>query len=394
MKVDFSKILDGLRPTQKVLFQDERTVLLEYSPQTGKTTTAVEWLKWMCLTQLKAGEIAWYAVPVWKQGMMPFDRMVNSTNKKLVKSVNKSDRQIRFRNGALLKFVTAEHPKSMFGDSVSAMIIDEASDMKDEAWPALFSRTAFTRGKVRIVGNRRGRGRFYEMCREAEHNGDTKDLIFRKMPAKLAVEYGIMAEDEYELQKSLLPEILFRELYDLEDVSGMNPFLGYEKCISDIPSLAETDNYGLDYARYQDYYALIGVDSNCHWTTMNVWQGIDSEASANRTMNIVQESPVLIDSTGVGDVHLDQLRKRGVKATGYTFTAKSRQALLENLATMVGQNAVRFPSSVAKQISRFEYVDTSVGTKFAAPESQHDDEVMAFALAAWKHRKQMDWNIF
>lgn len=392
MKIDFSRVLAGLRPSQRRMFSPARTVMFEYSPQTGKTTAVIEWLKYWAFTEGKKGDIVFYALPVWKMSQLPFERLANS-DPRLIAEVNKTNRQVLFRNGVQVKFVSTEHPQSIFGDTVSALVVDEASDHKDEAWSALFSRLAYTQGKIRICGNRRGRKRFYDMCRMAE-NEPTADLEFYKMDANLAVSEGIMAQSEFDLQKSLMPEILFRELYLLEDVSALNPFVGWEKCISDAPSLAETDMFGLDYARFQDYYALMGIDKGCHWTTKDVWQGLDSEVSANRTRDIVQKCEVLVDSTGNGAVHLDQLNKRGVRAAGFNFTATSRQALLENLARMISANDCRYPRSVGEQLSRFEYKETALGTKFACAETYHDDEAMAFALACWKHRTRREWNIF
>ena len=417
-----------MTPFQKRFWNSARITLVEACPQnSGKSTAAIEWIKEKCLVELKAGDIAWYAVPLWKQSQTAFERLTASVDKRLIRSINKSMRQVEFVNGVTLKFVTCDNPKGIYSDPVKKMVIDESSDYKDDAWPAMFSRGAETECEYLIIGNRRGRGNeFYRMCRTAEDSGDSNDIILLKMTATNAVEEGLMSQTEYDFQKSINSEIKFRELFELEDTDALNPFLGYQRCVGSPkenpqPSDARTYCVGIDPARIADNYAVIGIDEGGHWTFQESWSGLSAQESVRKTVYLLdQESernaligidlddkkaveaalkakqnvPVLFDNTGIGVVYSDLLAAAGVDAIPYNFTQRTRQELLENLAIGISQNQVRFPQIVADQLARFEYVQSGIATKYAAPDSVKDDEVMAFALAYWELTRRPTFRFF
>jgi hypothetical protein len=90
----------------------------------------------------------------------------------------------------------------------------------------------------------------------------------------------------------------------------------------------------------------------------------------------------LIDSTGVGDPILEDLRHMGAPLEGFKFTSSSKQQIMEGLATAIQQGLVRFPDGViVRELEVFEYEYTRTGVRYSAPPGLHDDCVCALALA-------------
>lgn len=100
----------------------------------------------------------------------------------------------------------------------------------------------------------------------------------------------------------------------------------------------------------------------------------------------------VVDSTGVGDPITQMLQSLGASATGFVFTDRSRQELLERLQGALQSQQIRGPFKeggalawVTAQLEAFEFNYTAHGVRFRAPDDQHDDGVMALALAVYAY---------
>jgi hypothetical protein len=101
---------------------------------------------------------------------------------------------------------------------------------------------------------------------------------------------------------------------------------------------------------------------------------------------------VHMDSTGVGEPVADMLRKRGLTVWGFTFTNKSKEQLVSNLARELEHGRVKIPKA-AKQLYRELKAFTRTVTKagnvvYSHPVNFNDDTVMALGLALLKTRNR------
>jgi hypothetical protein len=101
---------------------------------------------------------------------------------------------------------------------------------------------------------------------------------------------------------------------------------------------------------------------------------------------------VRVDSTGVGEPVFEALRREGVRAEPYPFTARSKAALIDHLALLLERREIVLPRPELwpdgiDELESFEYAVTETGhVKSSAPAGQHDDCVAALALAAFHAR--------
>ena len=76
----------------------------------------------------------------------------------------------------------------------------------------------------------------------------------------------------------------------------------------------------------------------------------------------------------------------------YTFSSKSKAALIDNLALMFEQRTITIPRAKlwpegVEELEAFEYSVSDAGNvRTSAPGGMHDDIVVSLGLAAWHRR--------
>jgi hypothetical protein len=372
-----------LYPKQlEAIFDERRYSIIEASTKSGKTAGSIAWL----IEQALSGQVGWnywWIAPVSDQALIAFRRAMRALPHD-VYTPNISLKTITLINGTVIWFKSGDKPNSLYGEDVYAAVIDEASRMKEDAYIATRSTLTYTRAKVRIIGNVRGRRNwFYQLARRAEH-GDP-EMGYHKIVAGDAVAAGVLDAKEIEDARTQMPEQAWRELYQAEPSDdGGNPF-GLQHIAACIAPLSTEKPrwWGWDLAKRQDYTVGIGLDANGHCCHLERVQGIPWGEIMNRIVASTGSAPALVDSTGVGDPIVDQLqRNHGTKFEGYHFNASSKQKLMEGLAMAIQERTVRFPDGViVQELQQFEYEFTRTGCRYSAPVGYFDDAVCALALA-------------
>ena len=149
---------------------------------------------------------------------------------------------------------------------------------------------------------------------------------------------------------------------------------------------------GLDLAKVEDYTVLVVMDRDARVVFVDRFHRLDWDIQITRVRAAAERynrALVYVDSTGVGEPIYEALCKDGVCAKPYAFTAKSKTALVNSLALAFEKLEIRLPRPElwpegVEELESFEYSVTEQGhVKTGAPSGQHDDCVMALALAAW-----------
>jgi hypothetical protein len=268
-------------------------------------------------------------------------------------------------------------------------VIDEASRMKEESFTAIRSTLTATRGPIRIIGNVKGRKNwFFKGCRKAF--AGEPGHAFHKITCHDAVAAGILDKGEIDDAKRLLPEAVFKELYEAEasDDQG-NPF-GIRQIaalkrpyLSILPAVC----WGWDFAKSHDWTVGVGLDRFGSMARLERFQKPWDETKAQVKLH-TGSAPALGDSTGVGDpIVEDLIRKFSVNIEGHVYTSRSKQLLMEGLAADIQQGGWGIYEGVCTdELDSFEYVYTRTGVQYSAPEGCFDDCVNALALARFKYR--------
>lgn len=382
---------------QDAIFCEERYGVVEATTKSGKTHGCILWL----FEEAAAGSTGmfyWWIAPVYTQAEIAYGRLKRALPAELYHAVD-SKRTLHLINGATIVFKSGEDPDRLYGEDVYAAVIDEASRLREESWHAVRSTLTATRGKIRIIGNVRGRRNWaYKLARRAESGAP--NMHYAKITAWDAVKAGILEDEEIEDAQNQLPEQVFKELYLAEpSEDGGNPFglNSIETCATGWGE-GPPHVWAWDLAKSVDWTAGIALNEAGQVCQIERWNktmlppgqvGDYWEITEKLIVELTDGAPALIESNGVGDPVVEGIQRRAREDRGeenflpWITSATNKQQLMEGLAVAIQQHLTKFPpeSVLRTELDEFEYNITRTGMKYSAPEGLHDDTVMAMAMA-------------
>ena len=373
-----------------------RIVCIESTTKAGKTLGCIVWQIGQMMSAAPDTE-HWWVAPVYEQSMMAYRLAWSLLRGQPGFSQLKAEKAIVGPGERRWSFRSADNPDSLYGSAVHSLVLDECSRMKDDAVDACFSTTTRTRGRIRCIGNVRGRAnRHYQFSRKGE--AGEPGFGYHRITADDAVRAGIFSKADLEMAYRTLPSAVFRELYYCEPADdGANPF-----GIDAIRTCAELGNgrasgepvrvWGLDIARKRDWAVLIGLDAHRRVAVLHRWHGLSYGALVDQVVAICgkgSRSTVFYDATGVGDAVGEQLAAARVNCEPFIFSSASKQGLVEGLALALQQGRTTVVDGVHRaELEAFEYDVKAGRVVYSAPAGAHDDTVCAHALA-WYGAEQL-----
>lgn len=365
---------------ERAIYDPARYVVIEASTKSGKTVGCLVWLIEQAMLG-SGGQNFWWVAPSYGQTKIAYRRAKRGLSPELYDSSD-TELSISLVNGATIWFKTAEKPDNLYGEDVYACVVDEATRCREEAWHAVRSTLTATGGAVRIIGNVKGRTNWaYRMARRGEKG--SPDMAYYRITSTDAVAAGILDAAEIEDARRQLPQDVFRQLYDAEPAEDEgNPFGldAIRACIAPQTN-APAVCWGWDLAKSEDWTVGVALDRGGHTCGFHRFQKPWEETFATvdaRTDGV----KALVDSTGVGDPIVERLKRAGGDYEAFVFTQSSKQKLMEGLAVAIQHREVTFPEGpISIELESFRYEYTRTGVRYSAPSGEHDDCVMALALA-------------
>lgn len=359
-------------------FNDAKIAVCEATTKGGKTVGALAWqASQIMYDQFQLNH--WWGAPWYQTANIAYTRAKRMFDGVYQRS-HDTERWLKFYNGSFWWFKSAEKPDTWYGEDVGSGTLDEYTRMREEAFHALMSTLTATEGRLRAIGNVKGRGWGFTLAREAERGVD--GMIYTKITADDAIAAGVLTREQVDFARRRLPHNIFRELYYCEPSDdGGNPFgvQAIEECVGEA-SAEQTVAYGVDLAQTQDYTAVIGFDRHRRWTFVDHFQ-MDWRSTKQRLISIIGKTPAMVDATGVGSPVVQDLQAECPYVEGFVFTPTSKQLLMENVRNFIQDRACTIPDGVWKdEMMSFEYHETRTGVKYSAPDRLHDDCVMAIGL--------------
>ena len=366
-----------------------RIACIESTTKAGKTLGCIIWqIKEML--EAGAGTDHWWVAPVHNQSEMAYREAWKLLRGKPGFRQVLSESCIVGPGDRRWSFKSADKPDNLYGSAVSSAVLDEASRMKDDAIDAVYSTTTATRGRMRLIGNVRGRSnRHYQWSRKAE--GGERGFAYHRLTADDAVAAGLWDQEDLEMARRSMPHAVFRQLYYCEPSDdGANPF-----GIDAIRACAELNGgqlsgapvrvWGLDIARKRDFTVLIGLDSNRQVAALHRWHGLPYSRIVESIVEVVgkqSKSCVFYDATGVGDPVGEMLVAARLWCEPFIFSSASKQGLMEGLAIALQQGRTSVIDGVHRaELEAFEYEMRGNRIVYEAPPAMNDDVVCAHALA-------------
>lgn len=346
--------------------------------RTGKTALG-EILS--CETMIDGFPVGWFA-PSYKY-LTEVMRDIEGYLKPIIRTADYTEKRFELTTGGSIEFWTLENKEAGRSRKYKRIIIDEAGIVPDllNIWQmALRPTLADLIGDAWFLGTPRG-GREFQVMYEFDAQGRKGWKAFR---LATATNPYIDRQELQDAKDSMPPEIFAQEFEGVPAPSGGNPF-GIDaiaKAYRPVENPGPVVFWGADLARALDWTVLIGLDARGRVVKFYRWQGIEWRETIRRLIGYIGNDPALIDSTGVGDPIVEEVKRSCPNVEPFPFTSPSKQRIMLGLAAAFQGGEMVFHEPVLKsELDMFTYEYYAGGCRYTAPSGLHDDSVCALALA-------------
>jgi hypothetical protein len=393
-------------PGQVTFHQDpHRFRVLNCGRRWGKTKCSIFEL-WSILQ--KAPEkfpIGWVVAPNYPLVVIDWDEALEIMGPAVLnRNVQEHWLEVALGNNrkAKVEFKSAEKDdQGLRGRGLSGLLVDEAAMVSQKAWeyglrPALGDKM----GKCIIISTPKGRNFFYDLYMMGQETSTTYDPDWKSwtFPTNSNPYYPV---SEWEKNKLVTPEIVWKQEYMADFIQEAGEVFH---------SLAKLSHCGLSPRQAgRQYVIAVDLARTVDWTVILVMDDLGRVVYANRSkelswsvqVKLIQSvheaykpARIVLDSSGVGDVIEDNVRKAGMPTEGVkTGSVNIKGELIEGLQVAIEQGHISLPSELKwlwDELRQYTYKELDSGhIRYEAPSGKHDDGVIALALAVYAFKGQL-----
>jgi hypothetical protein len=350
----------------------------------------------------------WWVAPTYAQSKMAYNLVMRLLPKDMYIE-HKADMRITLlqpdgTDRSTIEFKSGENPDSLRGFGVNFFIIDEGARVPYESFVSVMTTVTQTRGNGFIISTPHFRNWFYDVYQRGEKYDEDGNPLYPNeaddpWPEWFSIrmptwQNPTVDPKSIEEMKKNLPEDIFRQevaAQFLLDSAGV--FRGVKDCVKgDFQAPLPGHSYvmGVDLARLKDYTVLTVMDRQArHVVAFERFNQISWEVQYHKIVSMAKKyrAHVCIDTTGIGDPIVEQIKRAGVQVTPYKITGSTaKQQLIDKLRVNIEDGSISYPviPIQRKELESYEYEVTESGVvKYSAPSGSHDDCVISLALANW-----------
>jgi hypothetical protein len=380
---------------KQVLASDARFRVLDCGRRWGKTKLAAK----IALEKArKKNQMIWWCAPTYRVVKRGYKEILRQLPPNVLAHDPPPDTNfdagraviLKFKNGTIMEFYSAERPEGMLGEGVDFAVLDEAALMPGHIWEQVVRPTLMDRqGGALMISTPRGRNWFYRSFNRGQDD-DEKDWASWQFPS-WTNEY--LPDGEIEDMRRDLPQVLFEQEVEAKFIAaGSNVFLVPDEIISDLVTPAGHVVLGIDLAKTVDFTVIYGANArtrqNCYFER---FQDVTWPKQRRRIIRAAKRClkrgatgvTIVMDSTGVGDPMVDELEELGFDVIGKNFTTW-KDKMVKLLAKDMEDGRAFVLEEGVDEFEQYELNITPGGrVTYSAPSGEHDDVVAAKMLQHW-----------
>lgn len=371
---------------QVVRHQARRYNMICCGRRWGKTTMAVNLLA-ECI--LAGQPVGWFA-PNYKL-LTEVWRDVAERFAPIQKRINTQDKRIEFITGGTLEFWSLENRRAARSRKYARVIVDEAAFCQDldVMWRRSIRPTLTDlSGDAWFISTPDGRNAFYRMWQFAQDR-PTWYTVQRSSWDNPFLPVTDLEDLKQQLpERDYLQEILAQ--FITEDGSvfrNVNAAITLEKSLTE-PDPNSTYVFGVDWGRTNDATVCVILDTTqrqvVHVDRM-VRTGFDIQVGRLKMLwEKWHPAAIVAETNSMGLPLVEQMKKMGMPIRGFTTSSSSKAEIIEKLAISIEKGEIGLldhPKLIQELIAYTQERTASGMFKYNAPQGEHDDCVMALAMA-------------
>lgn len=338
-------------------------------------------------TYSQAKKVIWQGID--KGGMKFLDHFP----KELVTKQNESEMRITLKNGSIFQIVGADNIDSIVGTNPIGVVFSEYPLMKPYVWDYIRPILAENGGWAIFVYTPRGMNEGWKILQQAKQNkGWWWEVL--TVDDTQAIPEAVLVQEKKEM-----PSDLFDQEYYVKFIEGASSVFKRVKqnVIDEKETLNPRKRYqmGVDLAKYQDFTVISVVDLHTfHLLKQIKFNKIDWNEQKEmivREIKYWNKARTYVDSTGVGDPIVEDLKRLVPSVEAFHFNETSRAQLLNNLQVLLEQDKLKIPNDpeLIDELQSMQYELVGQKVKMRVPEGLHDDRIMSLGLACWGLAERM-----
>ena len=384
----------GQQRVVELLRGDAKYITVVAPRQTGKTFLSMQALLYWSIND--PGCLIFFCSPTYSQAKKVMEDLYNAiASSGIVESYNKSDFQLKLKNGSRIMFKSTERVDNLRGYTGDYMVIDEAAYQAETSWGSVLKPIMLVRGKkVLFISTPKGNN-FFKKLFDQGTDPEQPDYASCRMHY---TENPYLDLKELEEARRSLPSHIFASEYE-----GTFTESGQTVSADTIPN--QFGNWpqpigkvycGIDLGRANDFSVATFIDGegnivDIYRQNLQDWSQMIQEMLVKiKKWN----ATVMVETNSIGDVVFEMLKKQWSDTHPFVTSSKSKNDMIEGLAVDLNNVAIRIPNAelfaplqFELGIYEYDYSPKTRSIRYNAPASFHDDCVMSLAIAN-HNRKQ------
>lgn len=337
----------------------------------------------------------WWVGLTWQSASMKRAwRLMSSIARKLERmgvpvEINRSTYEIRMP-GIEVWYRTAANPNTLAGEGVRGAVIDEFSLMPEMVWTEFLMATLLDyNGWAAMCGVPKGNNwaaRLFRQARQGELEGWT---------ALHATTYDNPHMDPAFIERirARTPERLFRQEYLAEIVDDAGGVFRRVTQAVDVSITGQPEPFrdyvvGIDWGRTRDKTVYLVMDATDRKVVfIDRFTKVDYPTQLNRLLALHKRwkfRSAIAEYNSMGGPMVEMAQRLGLPLVPFETNNASKMRMIDALVLAFETGAIRIPpdEDLIYQLQSFEATPLPSGmVRYGAPEGEHDDLVIALALA-------------
>lgn len=344
----------------------------------------------MILEMALRGADCWWLSPTYQMAGQVWRDLRRSARRLPGLHVSETDRRLDTTNGGAITIRSAHAPDFLRGAGLNFAVLDEAAFMPPDLWPEVVRPMLLDRGGGALfLSTPWGRNWFYDLYRLGQDKNQPGWRAFHYT----SYDNPLLDRAEIDAIRLITPERVFRAEYLAEFVDdsgevfrGLHDAASAPANASPVPGRSYVA--GVDWGRSRDYtaIALIDVEAQC-MVALDRFHQIGWELQRGRLKALCEiwgPRAIWAEENSIGSVNVEELQKDGLPVRPFRMTAASKGPLIEALALAIERRdlALLPDETLLGELAAYGMERLSGGGfRYSAPAGQHDDTVIALALA-------------
>ena len=338
---------------------------------------------------LRGGE-CWWLSPTYPMAGQVWRDLRRAVRRLPGLRISEVDRRLETASGGAITIRSAHAPDFLRGAGLHFAVLDEAAFIPPELWPEVVRPMLLGKGGGALfLSTPWGRNWFYDVYRLGRDKAQPDWRAFHYS----TYDNPLLDRAEIDAIRRVTPDHIFRAEYLAEFLDDAGEVFRGIRDAATAPLKAKPQPgriyvAGVDWGRSRDYTAIVILDAEAkRMVALDRFHHIGWDLQRGRLKALCEiwnPRAIWAEENSIGAVNIEALQADGLPVRPFRMTAASKGPVIEALALAIERRdlALQPNETLLGELAAYGMERLAGGGfRYSAPPGQHDDTVIALALA-------------